>query len=366
MAATGAFNLATLPPGWTPYAPERIQSSLSDTNKSTQQTVERMCGHIKDAQKDSLIQRIAQRTNGAWANGEQNQIAWDVFWFCKHKVRFIPDERAMLALYGTDDDVDFLVSPPVLMRMNRPAGDCDDFTMLACALLALNNVAWEIVTIKADPTEPGRWSHVYLRAVLENGRRLVLDPTNGTYPGWEVPSCDVFRKQVWDMNGRPIADSAPMVARMRGYVRGMRGLRGVGRYVRTAGLSGRRGMGQSGEVDVEGSGLPGGTVVSEDPTGTIANITLPSGSIVSANPPSSINWGTIFNNVISGGFKLGQEALLPAGSSLTAQGAIISPYGSAGSLLTGTGSLNLGTILLWGGIAFIGVMALGSLSGGRR
>jgi len=215
--AQSAFDLAQLPPGWRPI-PERLPSSLSDSNQSTVQTIARMCGLIKDALSDPVILDLARRVSGSWGRGPgELRCCWDVFWLCKHRVRFLTDEAAVLGMYGETDQVDFLISPSVLMRMKRPVGDCDDFTMLACALLLINKVQPEIVTVAADPSEPSRWSHVYLRAILPDGRRLVLDPTNGQYPGWEVPACDVFQKQIWDMDGRAIADAAPIrESRMRG------------------------------------------------------------------------------------------------------------------------------------------------------
>ena len=248
--SVGAFDLSQLPAGWQPI-PERLQSSLDNSDQSTEQTVRLMCKHIAEAVQHPRVRAIAARTSGSWGRGpRESRICWDVFWFCKHHVRFMIDEHAVLGLYGETDQVDFLITPPVLLSMHRPAGDCDDFTMLSCALLECNGVPWEIVTVATERADPRRWSHVYCRAVLPDGRRLALDPTNGVYPGWEVPEYDVHRKQYWNMQGQPVDGPAsikePM--RMHGYV-GACGL----------GCAQRRGMGDqlgSGEVSIEGSALP--------------------------------------------------------------------------------------------------------------
>lgn len=323
-----------LPAGWRPI-PERIPSSLSDSDLSTKQTVKRMCELIGEAQADPLLQEIASHTNGGWANGLAHQIGWDVFWFSKHKVRFVVDEAAVLVLFNERDQVDFLISPSVLMRMKTPAGDCDDFTMLACTLLSLNAVPWELVTIACDPEEPGRWSHIYLRIILEDGRRQVIDPTNGPYPGWEVPARDIQRKRIWNMQGQPVKDSAVVLKDLRMHA-----------YIRNR----RRGLGQDQTV----ISIPG--VTDQAPADT-------------ASPGfwSQVDPNKLFAMLGSIGTRLGSQALLPAGSSLTPQGAIISPYASSGALFGPSGGVgfSIGNVLLFGGIAVVALIALSSV-GGRK
>ena len=51
--------------------------------------------------------------------------------------------------------------------MPAPAGDCDDFSMLTAALLEASGIPWEFVTVAADRDSPGRFSHVYVRALVE-------------------------------------------------------------------------------------------------------------------------------------------------------------------------------------------------------
>lgn len=351
-AREAGFNL---PDGWRPI-PERIPSTLSDSNQSTRQTVRRMCQHIKDACADQLVRDIAARTSGRWGSGLPHQIGWDVFWFLKSTIRFVIDEVPVLALYGESDQVDFLISPSVLMRMRPPKGDCDDFTMMACALLACNRVPFEIVTIMADRSRPGQWSHIYPRAVMPSGRRMVIDATPpGQYPGWEVPAYDIQRKQIWDANGNPIADSAPAQdQRMHAY-RPRR----------------RRGMGQT-----EISDQP----LSYDPTGTFGGDVPPAGvfmdpSRADYNPfgsgsGSGFNWNSLFSNLSAVGTKLGTLALLPTGGTMTTL-----PNGTqvftnqatapAGGFSFGSGApIGMGTIMLIG-IGLVALIAV-SESGGHR
>lgn len=338
--------------GWRPV-PERIPSSLTDSNKSTRQTVARMCAHIKDAVTDPKIRSIASRTSGRWGAGLPHQVGWDIFWYEKHSIRFLIDEVPVFGLYGERDNVDFLIAPSVLVRMNPPTGDCDDFTMLACALLECNGVPWEIVTVMSDRKRPGEWSHIYPRAVMPNGRRMVIDATPpGQYPGWEVPAYDIQRKQIWDSNGNPIQDLEPAhESRMHAYR--------------------PRGMGQdgSGEVPFEGSALPGGTSI--DTSGDTGIFGFPSMAAnastiqAQANAAGTPSWETALINALGqAGTKLGTLALLPSGGTLTTL-----PNGTQvyTNQATAPSSFNIGgqqipftTILLFGGVALVIALALGS------
>jgi hypothetical protein len=359
MAASAAFDVKSITEernrrgiagAWTPQ-PERIPSSLTDTDKSTQQTVAKMGSNIiNDALPDPKIQAIAQTTNGRWGSGLDTQKCWDIFWFVKHNVKFEADERAVLALLNETDQIDFLISPSVLMRMPRPAGDCDDMTQLVCALLLLNSVPCEIVTIAADSSRPGEWSHVYCRAILSDGRHMPIDPTNGAYPGWEVPGYDIQKMQAWDLYGKPIPTAPSYHApRLQGYR-----VRGMGQDGGTVDLSGV--VTSGGTVgDVLGSGASFG-----DGTG----ITLPPSSTPSSSG-SSINWGTVLSSGLQDITKITQQALLPSGSSLVG-GNVISPSGAAGGAFLGinaSGQQTLGgvpiqTLMLLGVVALIVGIAL--------
>jgi hypothetical protein len=372
MSGVGAFDLSQLPAGWQPI-PERVQSSLTDSDLSTEQTVRLMCRHIAEAVQHPHVRAIAERTSGAWGRGpRESRVCWDVFWFCKHHVRFMIDEHAVLGLLGEVDQIDFLISPPVLLAMNRPAGDCDDFTMLACALLEANGVPWEIVTVATEREDPRRWSHVYCRAVLPDGRRLAMDPTNGTYPGWEVPEYDVHRKQYWNMQGRPVdgPESIKEPVRMHGYV----GRCGMG-------CAQRRGMGDTTVIGDTGTSITDVTGATLPTDGSLTALSLPGSSVTNLVPygytslpttplasgaGSSINWNQLFGELGSIGTRLGSMALLPSGSSLLPSGAVISPSGAATGLLTSgsVGGISLTSILLIGGLG-LAVFAIVNAAGKR-
>ena len=339
MTAAGvAFDFAKLPSGWRPN-PERLQSSLTDSELSTEQTVRKMCELIREGAAHPLIQSIA-RTLGRWGDGSPVKVAWDAFWFCKHRIRFALDEHAVLALFGEQDQVDFLISPPVLLSMRRPAGDCDDFTMLCCALLECRGVQWEIVTVACDRSDPGRWSHVYCRAILPDGRRLALDPTNGGYPGWEVPAHDVYRKQYWNREGNPVGGPESIRdTRMHAYV----ARRGIGDFIDEAGQTIDIGSGGSGPI--AGDIQEGGSYV--PPPG------LPSTRV------GGFDWSTILPSIIKLGGQLGTIAVTPKGGYVTtdAKGNLI--VSNTGLPVATAGA---GNLIFYLGIGLLGLLAFKAMS----
>ena len=347
MAATaqayGAFDLSRMPPGWTPN-PERVQSSLTDYESSTAQTMALMGRHVSDALNDPAIIDLGKRCSGSWGRGPtETRCSWDSFWFCKHWIRFIVDENSVWRFFHETDQVDFLIAPSVLIRMKRPAGDCDDFSMMMAALLMANGIPCEFVTVACDRNDRRRWSHVYVRAILSDGRHVPLDPAVGDYPGWEVLERDIYRMQAWDMNGQPVETA-----------RSSRPDAGMHYYA-------NRGLGD-GDVMIEPTVDPSTLPTSLNATAPDYYATTTPGVPIGSGSGTGINWTAILGNLTSGGFKLGQMALLPSGSSLLPSGAVISPYGAAGGLLTAGGVPNLSSLIVWGGAAVVLIMIINAVS----
>lgn len=197
----------------TPVQITERQATYQNTDASTAETVQDMCGHIRAALQDFVVLRIAADLGG----GSRREIAVAVWTWLKRNVRFVEDEEQLWRQLGRRDELELLISPSVLVRAQDKQGDCDDFTMTACALLAARGVPPVIKTFKCSAREPWRWSHVCAGAVLEDGSVFPLDASHGEYPGWEVPARDVYQSQLWDMTGKPVGAN-----NMR---------RGMGRYV---------------------------------------------------------------------------------------------------------------------------------------
>jgi hypothetical protein len=219
--------------------PEVSQADIADSDISTAQTVSRMIELIKESCSDLLMQGVAQNAWMSWArhSNDPRMIAWGCWWACKHMMTFVQDAPAVARMFGPHDALELLVSPAAMIRCRQMEGDCDDFTMMICAMLGCLGVPFEIVTVAASPEDPSRYSHVFPRAVMPDGTRIALDASHGKYPGWQVPKNRQFRVQVYDSEGNPIEDQARATwDGLHGYVaevpmqafRGFGHLRGIG------------------------------------------------------------------------------------------------------------------------------------------
>jgi len=129
----------------------------------------------------------------------REQTCQAIYRWIASRVKFRSDDPFLSHVLGLDNELDLLMSPAQLLALRSPAEDCDGFTMLTCAMLLCAGVPCEIVTIKADPQDPKRFSHVYCQAHLEDGRAIVMDCSQGAqhgYPcGWEAP--EYFARKTW-------------------------------------------------------------------------------------------------------------------------------------------------------------------------
>jgi hypothetical protein len=303
-----------------------------DDDQATAETVKIMCEYIAAGVNDPVCKLWACHAVGRYGLGSvlPAVCAWSVFWMLKHCVRFIRDE-GRLFMSGDGAARDRLVAPAVLVRQKSPAEDCDGFTMLACCLLRILQVPCFIVTLKADPRNPARWSHVFAMAELPDGSFSPVDASHGKFPGWMVPKEHIFAYQVWDMDGRPTNRRLPAISHLHGYVKG--------------GTPMGRGLGFC-PIDPN----TGDTLVCADPNS-------PGGG-------GGINWGAILGTLITTAGKVAVVAEAPPGSVINpSTGGIVTggPFGASSTLTATTSNL-----LPWmlGGALLVGLIAFGG--GGRR
>ena len=204
--------------GAPPIQIDRVPAA-DDTDTATAQTVQMMCDYIRKAASDPLVQACAKYAWQKFGMGSPDPAmkAWGCFWWMKHCIKFRNDEATMFRI-GERNQQDFLLSPSVLFRMDKPAEDCDGFTMGEAVLLVCLGVPVVIATVAADPDDRNRWSHVFPVSII-NGRALPLDASHGIGPGWMVPPQHIFRWQAWGLDGKPV-EVRPMHHRgLHGYVR---------------------------------------------------------------------------------------------------------------------------------------------------
>ena len=174
--------------------PNFEQGSLSDSDEATAQTVRFMCDLVKHSLSDPII---GQAFSDAWNRFRQISMQDEAaccWWYAKYLIRFVHHQELLRDWLFSLDDLQLLISPEALLKMEKPKGDCAVFTCLIGAMLSYRGIPWEIVTVAASPAAPDLFTHVYPQAVMSDGGRLPLDASHGKYPGWEVPR--VFKKKL--------------------------------------------------------------------------------------------------------------------------------------------------------------------------
>jgi hypothetical protein len=373
--------------------PYRIPVS-SDPDTATAQTVEVMCDHITKGAMDTGVQMAARRAVEQFAGlsdvglgaGSMGSAA---FWWCKTYLQFRHHEFIIRERIGEAGHLQGLISPEVIvnqvMNGERPEGDCAIYTDCVASFLRAAGVPYEIVTVAVNPEEPDVYSHVFLYEVLPNGERLALDASHGDYPGWQVPTAHVSRRQVWDANGNPVADRGSRFVGLGAY--GLRAdhlpdvsmLPAAASHGRRLGwhLPGEfptfpgRGMGADGDFGGEYTGTPVSTDPYLEPGGY--SVDLGPGYFGSSSPgdfvaptQNSAQWASFATNLAKMGFTLAQINAIQPGTVVSANGAILRQNPGYSVPVTGASAIsaNLGgasNILLIGGglLALVLVMSMG-------
>jgi hypothetical protein len=358
--------------------PERVIAS-PDPDTATAQTIRIMCGHVKRAASDSLLQQTAAQAVsqfGGLAGDTQDaalQMACAAWWWHKINVKFVLHDFIIANRLGEYGHLQGLISPEILVRMQDPEGDCAIFSMGIAAMLTAAGIPYEFVTVKVNRREPTEYGHVYLYAVLADGRRIPLDASHGQYPGWQVPTRDIFYKeneqgtpalQAWDSDGNPVADQGSRFEGLHMY--GLRGGFGAtcvddgegGQICTNDGTDGTGGVALGPPdpgVDVGGIVVPQGGSVS---FGTFSDSSGSpySGSVYSAPSQSSSSWANFATAMGKAGMTLAQINAIQPGTVVGANGQILRQ--ATGIAVPGT---TLSTALGSNSTMIIGLVAVAGL-----
>jgi hypothetical protein len=349
--------------------PYRVPAS-SDPDTLTAQTISIMCGHIADGSHDSQVILTANDAlrflgvGGVNSNegASDRDLAGAAWWWLKVYVKFVHHEFIIRRRLGEGGQhPQGLIAPEVLVRMKHPEGDCAIFTECLCAFLKVYGIPYEIVTVAVNPNEPEVYSHVYLYAVLSDGSRLPLDASHGDYPGWQVPSSHVTRRQVWDSNGNPVADKGSRFDGLHNY-----GLRGLGDvctpsdfdFDPTACSNIFQTVTSSPQLPctcLNGTCLEDGNSCSSPSTGS-----LPAGALTVPNQ-NSAQWASFATQLAKMGFTLAQQNSLKPGQVILPNGTILQQ--APGLPVPFSTTLNqLGTSLTAGGSSTLLLVGLGALA----
>jgi hypothetical protein len=311
------------------------------------------------------------------AGRRESVIAESAWWWARVFLRFVHHSKMIWERLRERDQWQLLISPDVLVRMWPMKGDCAVYATVIASMLECWRVPWEFVTVAVRSSDqPLVFSHVYVRAVLPDGRRFALDGSHGAYAGWQVPARDVTRLQVWNCQGQPVPDQGGEFRGLHYYAmaRRGRGLLGLGDVCDPT----------SSDYDsyLCGSGLPGdtGTAPPTTPPSSLPpcpSITLPAGFVGPVNcdpttgPPNyspavstptatsavPFNWNATISNLLNQWSAIGGRVVAPQVTYTRGpNGQLIytAPAGSASAALSSPlslfGSTTSGsTLLLFGG-----------------
>lgn len=362
--------------------PERVEAS-SDPDTATAQTIKIMCQHVKQGASDAgrhlfpdglpMVRNTAQdalsRFGGLAGDTRDGAVALAcaAWWWHKLFVKFVLHDFIIANRLGEYGHLQGLISPEVLVRMEKPEGDCAIFVMGIAAMLRAFGVPYEFVTVKVSRRNPKEYGHVYLYAVMSDGRRIPLDASHGDEPGWQVPQRDIQYAanqtgspavQVWDADGNPVADQGSRFDGLHGY-----GLRGLGDTIcYEDGTCEDVSTGTNTAPDYTADPL-GGIVVPEGGsvsfgTFTTAAGTPYSGSAYSApSQSSSAAWANFAAAMGKAGMTLAQINAIQPGTVVGANGQILrqsTGYAVPGTTLTS--ALGSNSTLILGLAAVAGLM----------
>jgi hypothetical protein len=288
--------------------------AAEDPHEATAQTIDRMKAW---AARDASTPQVFGATHQALllsGDSELDRCSAVLEWIRSH-CKFREDDPVLRICLNLENELELLITPARLLTMTPPRGDCDCLTTLCMSMLACAGIRSEPVTIKADPDDPSRDSHVYCQALLEDGSAVVIDAAMcckfGFPLGWEAP--DYWERETWGAV-EPVAQS-----------RGMNGYTGLA------------GLGQSGEVPVETGG--DSVLLGTDVTGT--QDTAP----IVGTP---FNWAGLVTALGSDATRIAQLATLPQGYTLNAAG---QPVAVGAAALSSSAMLPL--LLIGGGLLLI-------------
>jgi transglutaminase-like putative cysteine protease len=134
-----------------------------------------------------VIQAVREAVKGNGLTGEETCRA--IYYYVKGKVKFRNDNAVI-------EGKEVLITPDLLLSLDNPMGDCDDFSTLIGTMLNVVGIPFTFVTVAGMPDYPNVLSHIYVAAYVD-GMRIVMDASHGPVFKWEVPDYSITRKVEW-------------------------------------------------------------------------------------------------------------------------------------------------------------------------
>jgi hypothetical protein len=176
-------------------------------------TIGLMCKYAMEDSQSPEIQREALAIYQMCSRHglvDKGMVVRQVWHDTQQKIKFLRDEATAQPLesflsktYAGAPVVEILIRPRDMANLHGTrAGDCDDYSMYAAALLTALSIPCSFVTIAGDPQDPGHFTHVYVAAYPDGhqGERVAVDASHGKWCGWEGWKRGM-RKKEWRVDG---------------------------------------------------------------------------------------------------------------------------------------------------------------------
>jgi hypothetical protein len=170
-----------------------------DDEANTAQTVARMLEYsTADAQEPAIKNATAQAIAGR--RSKQGKAAGIFNWICA-RLHYVEDKDLHLGDFRPDcADAEILIRPADVLRMPQPAGDCDEYSMLARAMLLSAGIRASFITVECDEDAPGDYSHIYVRAYTPAALAFDAIPNAAVHGiGYEV--APTGKRREWSEGG---------------------------------------------------------------------------------------------------------------------------------------------------------------------
>ena len=186
-----AGPLADLLPGMPMAAASR---PIPEGDAGTAATIEAMRQLIDEGKKDPVVHELAAnilRKARVRAFDWQGEVR-AIYAAVKRNVRFTRDIRGKETLHAARE----------IIRLQ--IGDCNDFTILLCALLETVGVRTRIKTIAGDGRAPDTFTHVFPEALVD-GKWIAVDAAR-RHPALGRQPRNAWRTRVWDTQSSEYQD----------------------------------------------------------------------------------------------------------------------------------------------------------------
>ncbi len=157
---------------------------LAFGDAGTAQTIAAMRRLVEEGKKDPVVHETAAAILRRVRSFDWHAEARAIFDWVRQNIRFTRDVQGKETLHSARE----------ILRLG--IGDCDDYTVLICALLGTVGHRCRIVTIAGHGEDPSQFSHVYPEVFL-NGQWIPLDAARRN-PGFAQAPENFYRKRVWN------------------------------------------------------------------------------------------------------------------------------------------------------------------------